>query len=349
MPQFHSRGIEVHGKARKKGVSELIGGAIVFTILFTSILSYFLVISDIDHNYQMTARSSNFRARANALENLEVTSVNIAGHIGFYVNNTGSVPLSIVSSLISNATYVKLNEGPPLPITLNEGSGSQIIDTGVIPSSGVEYAIKLVTMRGNTALGIYPEPVEDLSSAIQAETAKALGLIGMNYQSLEACVPAQDDCLPSGDGWDRGWKVTKNDEILFRVQLENFGTKTLFFSNVTTITAVGGMDRSTSISSYNFQIKKPGTVGDDDGLPYTPDYNTAIQSGQQKYVYFGAKKVAEDDLQKIPSGGIYLLTVVLFGYTDTNDSGIANDCVSGLCDEPYAQSLPYSAVLVYEV
>ena len=340
----------VRQNTRNKAISGIIGGAILFAILFTTGATYFSVVQQQNQLMQTTILEryddvSKLRDEAVTVNvELDESKFMLAN-----VTNDGGFAVRIKELFVvaPNGTMVKHIDTSPLPITINMGT-FKVINSTIKHDTGTWF-ITVVTARGSVATGQYPPRLLPIArAAIEAiasnVTTAAIDNLLLDYASLEMCIPDEDNCEPSSSDWSKGWLIIKNEEILFRVKIRNTGNATYFLSEESVVSAVY-IGKSASISANTFHLKEPPTVSDNDGIPYSPDFNIALLKYSESYLYFGAKDSGGDDLQKISTVGLYTLILVIFGWEDVNNDGTYESAIDNV---PYAQSLPFQAVVVEE-
>ena len=246
-----------------------------------------------------------------------------------------------------NGTMVKHLYTAPLPVTINQGAFYPINTT--IKYDNGTYRFRVLTERGSVGTGQYPPPplvnVDQIEAIASNVTTAAIGNLLINFSSLEHCVPISDSCHPTTGVWVAGWTVVKNDQLLFRLKVENKGNTTYFLSENTVLTGLGPMGIQSSLKAYPFHIKEPPN-GDNDGPPYSPNYGIAIAGESEATIYFGSILTGGDPNNKFPSGGIFMLVFTLFAFEDVNQNGTYE---AGIDTTPYAQTIPFQSVCSKEI
>lgn len=255
---------------KRRAVSGIISAAILFTILFSTGTTYFLYAINLNQQQQI---ASSQRARDEQLQKLEqflVTGILVGNNIGFFVNNTGGVAFRIVNVFLSNSSYFKLMNSsnsevsPRLPITINAGGRLDSFDTGVVPKSGVQYTMKVLTERGTIALGFYPLLTVPLATlALLAVVAQGSGYLALDFNSFRAynTTGSGSGCNPSSPGcqltpWPSGVPAYSLKAP------KSTGRFVVFSANVTNIDP---QKRTVTLDSdsvlVQFLTPKPGTGG----------------------------------------------------------------------------------------
>jgi len=340
----------VRKNTKNKAISGIISGAILFAILFTTGATYFSVVQQQNQLIQ-----TSILERYDEVSKLrdEAVTVNVeldeSNFMLANITNDGGFAVRIKETFVvaPNGTMVKHIDTSPLPATINMAT-FKVINSTTKYDTGTWF-LTVVTARGSVATGQYPPRLLPIASAaIEAiasnVTTAAIGNLLLDYASLEMCVPDDDDCEPSSSDWSKGWLIMKNEEILFRVKIRNTGNATYFLSEESVVSAVD-ISKSSGINAHTFHLKEPPTVSDNDGIAYSPDFSIALLKYSESYLYFGAKDNGGDDLQKISTEGLYTLILVIFGWEDVNDDGTYQSAIDNV---PYAQSLPFQAVVVQE-
>ncbi len=329
---------------------------IFFSVIFSVLFTYNTVVQDTNQkvNIAVSERVSKDIAQQN--EDFTIKTRNVTQNmIGFVVDNTGQELINVVLAYVhepSGAIADQSNgskavfSGSPL-FSVGAGASSPNFNTTVYYTGG-NYTIMVVTDKGTVRSAIYPAllvttaEIVGFVEAVEGITTGAIGHLLMNYTTFEMCVPLNDNCEPTSGDWVRGWQVTKDDFLLFRIVIRNTGNATYFLSEKTVVTGLGPMGIASSVGARVFHIKEPPTVGDDDGIPYSPDFGIAITGGSSTTIYFGANTEGEDPLEKFPNAGIWMLVLTLFAFEDVNENGTYE---SGIDTTPYGQSIPFQAVL----
>ena len=338
-------------------MASIIGAAIFFSVIASVLYTYDNVVQDTNQkvNIAVSERVSKDIAQQN--EDFRTRTLNVTQNmIGFIVDNTGQELINVVLAFVHQPSGEIADQsdgskavfsGSPL-FSVGAGASSPNFNTTVYYAGG-NYTIMVITDKGNVRSAIYPAilvtaaQVEGFAEAVEGVTTAAIGTLLMNYSSLEMCVPAVDNCEPTSSDWARGWKVTKNDQLLFRITVRNTGNTTYFLAEKTVITGIGPMGVASSVNSHVFHIKEPPTSGDDNGLPYNPDFGIALTAESETTIYLGAIQAGGDPIEKFPTAGIFMLILSLFAYEDVNQNGTYE---SGIDTAAYAQALPFQAGLV---
>ena len=213
--------------ARRRAISGIIGGVILFTLLFTVGTEYFLFINSANNleNQSLMNRASTLDTRMQ--EAITITgALTSTGHFEFYFNDTGGVSVNVTAAILLSSSGAILecdgvglpsgqsctNTTPALPAVANPGSGAPQKGYFVMNAqytSGT-VTLKLVTVNGNVFTANYPLTPPSLAN--QALTSGALGDLYLtfdtwawyNVQTSNCYNPYgqgySSDCLAYGDG-----------------------------------------------------------------------------------------------------------------------------------------------------
>ncbi|MFQ5970331.1 MAG: hypothetical protein ACE5J2_07555 [Nitrososphaerales archaeon] len=226
----------------KKGVAGIIAGVFLAAILFSSVIIFFLSITEGQSTRSRAEVEAQSYKNKKLLETFKVRSrdnLTPTGHIEVQLNNTGAIPTTASYLVVYNATTsVPILQGEPLiggnPFVVNGGLNAVVstadvddsitfvsnpsTDPSQFPSNpSVPYKIDIISERGNIETTTYPPPPlidinlevtvgENLAEAVFAQQT---GSIVLNYTGFGAIYP---NFGTSGDGVDqRGWSATIND------------------------------------------------------------------------------------------------------------------------------------------
>ena len=184
-------------RRRKAAISSIVGGILLFSIIFTVGFGYFYSVSQ-DQKVLIAAQNenSNLWAQKNQ-ESMYVTpSVSASGNFTFTVTNTG-IPAVIEAYFITDDTgaileYVNASSSSAssctsstvsLPCSLNTGTVADFVPTTPIDYKSGTLTAKVVTNRGSTFFGTYPTQ-ELTSTSISSLVASGLGSLQMIFSSF---------------------------------------------------------------------------------------------------------------------------------------------------------------------
>ena len=318
---------------RKRGVSELIGGAIVFTILFTTVLSYGLVINDTNHDYQTTAILRSISDRDKGLEQFTIGTFALAGNIALFINNTGSLPTNILAIFISNSThhffYNETSSGisPPLPMPINPFSTSLVIDTGLGFVSDEVYEVKALSSRGQLGSGRFPAP-----QSPSAVFAAVSGFLTLDASTLEWAEWSLGS-TPSTVTWSADPEIPKNDYIVWRGNIDNHNTDDFWLRDHSIVSVLRAVPK-TGDEVYMFWWY----LVDSSNFEGYSDFSHFIPAGGSATVIWGSEGrgqgVNNANRVDIDFGGQYVVSLIFFGRW-VDSSG-----------EDYGQVISYAGILV---
>jgi hypothetical protein len=171
---------------RRSGVAGLIIAALIFAMLFTAGIGYLLFQAQADQssyqaNYQAAAgrqqQSQEQLAFCARLAGTSCLASASTGTLTAIVNDTGGIPLSVVSWFVKDVTGKVVSKGVvglASPLNLDVGG------TGTITLSGYSYTcttscplvfVSLLTSRGNVFTTQYPLSATITSTTITSSTA----------------------------------------------------------------------------------------------------------------------------------------------------------------------------------
>jgi flagellin-like protein len=181
---------------KNKAISAVIGGVILFAMIFTVAFGYFYTLNQDQQVLQAAARqSASLQAQRNQ-ENLYSLGSLVGGNLTFSVNNTGiaTVLVGFVLTDQSGNILAQQNGGTatsaPLcstktatvPCSVNSGGSASFV-TNIGYSSGDYYTMKVFTSRGTTVVGTYPTHTIT-SVSITSQIASGLGSLVMIFSSF---------------------------------------------------------------------------------------------------------------------------------------------------------------------
>lgn len=227
----------------RKGIAGLISAIILFTLIFTTGAAYFMLVGQTQKLQEVTAKERDLMQLDKQSESLIVRGSSDSGNVDFRVNNTGSIPIKIVSAFLMDNVGTFYTSMDNQSIVVNSGAASNVTSTGQPYVSGNQYVIKVVTERGNTGISLYPLPVESSRSqystyAVYSSLASAIGSIRLEFKTFK-WVWATAGSPPNGltvwapDGVDQsgflvdiskgypGHAAIYNSNILFSINVTN--------------------------------------------------------------------------------------------------------------------------------
>jgi hypothetical protein len=340
---------------RQKAISSIVGGVIMFAVMFTVGSLYFYTLAQSEQFYLQSSSQNGANVQAQQSENLAVTGTLIGPALGFYVNNTG-ISSTIISYFIANTAtgqQVQYNTGglstPSLPYALSQGQGV-VFNTGIVYVAGLSYTIKVLTARGSSFIGTYP-PKQLTVQAVNAVIAYGLGSISMNFGTfsyysytrtsgppiVDLSHPYEGALTPYGVNMVLGVNITNNDPSGGSITIDSH-------SDVWTYqTCTFGCGTSPVIFFYVVNVASNGTITSTAQNSFSP---ILIPFGATKELYFASANdlaLSSFSTQAITSKhgcgsagcGEYDVFVILSG----TDAG-------GQSTVLYEQNLPFAATYV---
>lgn len=338
--------------SRRRGISGILSGAILFGIIFTTGATYF---TSVQTSARLVHDNSIESIRAAGESKEEAFSVlgllDNGNFILSNITNDGNSAMRIMEIFVinPNGTLVNHMNTDPLPATIN-AADSHLINT-TVPYDNGTYRIRVVSARGNVALGQYPIPTLPLAEISEqlienitiSVTTKAIGKLLIDFESFQFCRPDIQDCTEASSDWGPGWRVDKSNEYLFRIKIRNTTNRTIFFEKNSAILMLQAQEAGGGNLPSDLYIKDPPVLGDDDGAPYTNWTFALPPDDAYHWLYIGADNVGGDMLQNLPQAGIYTVNLIIFGYWDGNGSGAYE---VGIDADPYSQNIPFQGMLI---
>ncbi|MEM3671269.1 MAG: hypothetical protein QW767_05960 [Thermoprotei archaeon] len=209
---------------RRRAISSVLGAVLFFAILFTAGFGYFV---SVEHDVQ-TAQNSATQTRS---QQFIVTGIQTKqGDLGVFVNNTGPVEILVEAVIVSTDTHQVLAaitpqkpSGSPLPLAVDSGQSSPVINTGLVPtlSQPGSYVIEVITSDGATAVALYPAALSPLLSRLSGVT-QGLGSIFIDFNSFKFYYDQQ---YAFGDGFQvngyYGFEIPNGMDSIFQGTFTN--------------------------------------------------------------------------------------------------------------------------------
>lgn len=188
-----------HGSGRKarRAAFPIIGGLIIFGILFTAVLGYYYTTNAFQQNYQNAVKNEQENLIQSSSQNLIVTgSLSSTQKLDFQLNNTGS-SVSVVAYWIFNGTSGSVvqyentttmsscrSPNTCLPLYVGQGGSVTYTNTNIsVTNVYQQYVIKVVTSQGGVFSGTFPS--EQLSSgSINSLVSGGIGSLRMSFSSF---------------------------------------------------------------------------------------------------------------------------------------------------------------------
>ncbi|MDG6918271.1 MAG: hypothetical protein JRN62_02335 [Nitrososphaerota archaeon] len=275
-----------------KGVAGILAAVLMFAMLFTAGLGFFVYVNKANALYDQQLVNSNNAVVAAHQEDLAVTTGLSSSSLTVTIQNKGSAASQVVDIFVTepSGSIVQLtgtSTTPSLPITINAGTTSPTLVTNIIISSG-NYYVKVLTGRGNTFTSAYPTPIPPY-----AQQAESSGSLAINLQTFRFYV--------LGTGMQSGGEVsgfvatalpiTSND-IAFSVTFTNTDIAqrniTIWPSSEVEVMTIQAGSNGKNIQTSNFFIASGLTGGTDPtGIAaFTTPLTVAYQHNVT--LYFGA-------------------------------------------------------------
>jgi len=196
--------------SRRRGISGILSGAILFGIIFTTGATYF---TSVQTSARLVHDNSIESIRAAGESKEEAFSVlgllDNGNFILSNITNDGNSAMRIMEIFVinPNGTLVNHMNTDPLPATIN-AADSHLINT-TVPYDNGTYRIRVVSARGNVALGQYPIPTLPLAEISEqlienitiSVTTKAIGKLLIDFESFQFCRPDIQDCTEASSDW----------------------------------------------------------------------------------------------------------------------------------------------------
>ncbi|MCZ6616432.1 MAG: hypothetical protein O7B32_03870 [Thaumarchaeota archaeon] len=190
-------------RKEKKAVSTILGGAIIFGILFSVGASYYTTLTSRVDLYQSAANERNDRDFGLAIESLTLQpTINFTlSSILVTIVNDGPVAVEMIEMFyVWNGTTTEITGSsidPDFPYTMNSGK-EKTFDTNIVANTTTNFILKILTSRGGIFVGEFPPP-EFLAELAIPKLSFAEGTMSVRYCCYAAMRDNQDDD-PKKDG-----------------------------------------------------------------------------------------------------------------------------------------------------
>jgi hypothetical protein len=339
----------------KKALSAVIGGVLLFGMIFTVAFGYFYTVNQDQQYIQSQIKQNNVILQQKNQENLYLVANVNGGTLGFSVNNSG-IAATLVSYFVINALTGQIlayKSGSPssasacpatnaqVACSLNQGK-STAFTTTIAYFPGNNFEIKVLTSRGNTIVGAYPTQSVTLTS-INSQVASGLGSLTMLFSSFKYYTysstspkyvvnlgnPQTASITPYNKQIVLSAQVTNNDPSGGTIIVDAHADLWTFVS------CAGGCGSQSLIFFYIVNVAANGTITSSSQGSYTP---IQIPYGSTQTLYFAS---AND------------ISLGNFGPQLINDQVSEHDVfmifsgtlVTAKNDTLYAQNLPFAATL----
>ncbi len=206
----------------------ILAAVILFAMLFSVGTTFFVVLNATNLGYTKSLLTRSNQVMGTLNEQLSISTLLIANnHVAFYVNNTGGMNANLTQIWLLDSSSNLLvcdgrglptascgNSSPPLPLAINSGRGSPVLDTGYAYGGGV-IAVRVFTERGGAYTATYPPTAGQLANGaltsgaigdiyLKPETFTYYGLCKANSPSCLPCLtapPPPCNMIPQGHGF----------------------------------------------------------------------------------------------------------------------------------------------------
>jgi hypothetical protein len=327
---------------RKKGVAGIIAATMLFAMIFTTGAAYFTFVQ---FNYQLQNTAASDRNQMEldqSLEQFAVTGVLIDNSIGFKVNNTGPVPIKVVSAFVMNDGGTLYTFMDSLSLIVNSGEVSVPINTNQPYVAGIQYVIKVVTERGNVEVGFYPplNPSYVTIKALYATLAKGIGSINIEFASLKWLwceapptgwildgVDQSGFLVNSGKGYP-GHASQNQYQVMFTVNVTNYDPdgKDIYLNSVSMIHIIANSGGE-NIKAKDFPIRKGYSLSNHTYITLKSSEFVYLPWNTTVTLYFGPYKLEYTNVLgpflslfgKYEDGIPYAQTIVFEGTMPTDE------------------------------
>lgn len=190
------------GGSRRRAVAGVVVMILIFAMLFTAGTGYFFFQARSDlSSYQANVQALQQRAQISQEQLAFSVSLTGSKSLEVTVNDTGSFPISVVSTFVKDSTGKVISPLLNLAVPLNlnvGGSGSFTANPSYTYTSGI-ISVALVTSRGNVFTQQYPLKASVIvSTASSATTTSVTGPGGGGGNSLVISMSATPIQVYSG-------------------------------------------------------------------------------------------------------------------------------------------------------
>jgi hypothetical protein len=149
---------------RKRAVAGIIAAVILFTMMFTVGLGYFLFVNASNGAYDTELATRVSMMQDELQENLQVAAAQgSGGTLTVTITNAGGIAANAVALFVTTpsgtvssfGTGLPSNTNPALPLPVSVGRTTSSIDTGISVQPGT-YVVKVLTQRGSSFTTTYP-------------------------------------------------------------------------------------------------------------------------------------------------------------------------------------------------
>lgn len=204
---------------RRRAMAGIVATVFMFAMLFSVGASYFLFVNQ---NNMIYSEAASARAAALSSQHSEdlviVGDANPAnGALYFTAEDLGATTATITAFFVMAAngtilTFCQAGTGgscPTLPASVNQGTTSSYVNTGITYTSPNTYTISVVTQLGNVFTATYPPSAISLAS--QALSSGAIGDLYLSFQSYRFYQVYTGSSCPNGSPYS-GYCITDEGE-----------------------------------------------------------------------------------------------------------------------------------------
>ena len=180
---------------RKRATAGILAAVILFAMLFSVGTTFFLTFNATNLLYTKALLSRSNLVMSSLNEQIGISTLLTSNnHVAFFVNNTGGVNANLTQTWVLDTSSNLLtcdgrglptascgNSSPPLPLAVNSGQGSPLIDTSYVYGGGV-VSVKVFTERGGAYTATYPPTAGQLANG--ALTSGAIGDIYLKPETF---------------------------------------------------------------------------------------------------------------------------------------------------------------------
>ncbi len=298
---------KLDGKKRSKAaISAVIGGVLLFGIIFTVGFGYFYTLSLDQQLALQAARQNNALLSQQSQENLYATGTLVVGNVTFDVNNTGINTILVAYFIMDQSgNILQYGSGSPtgnppacssssatVPCALNQGKSATFVSkAGYIISD--TYTIRAVTSRGTTVIGTYP--TNTLTSySVNSIVASGLGSLEMIFSSFQFYSykttsppvvnlnsPLSGAVTPYNEAIVMSAEITNNDPSGGTIVLDAHSDLWTFLS------CSSGCGGQSLLSFYVVNVSPSGAVTSTNSSSFSP---ILLPFGVTKTIYFASSK-----------------------------------------------------------
>jgi len=339
---------KLRNSRKRKAVSSIIGGVLVFGMIFSVGTAYFYSITQSQFAYQKTVSQRDNFLSLQTQERLLVTGMVSAKMLQFYLNNTGISATMVAYWIINGSGFVIQYKNSSLTTYLPAylGQGQSVVFNPGITYANQTYTIKVLTQRGSNFIGIYSTAANN-NPIIQSLTASAIGDVyitwsSYSYYKIASCGPNQ--CLQrQGQAFTvpTSWATSNQMALGIRVVDLNPQQNNITLDMYTTLSnlLVPGC-QGCNFNTVNWYIVSNSSSGQIQSTysPITLFYN------KPQTIIFGSKGPGSFSPFTISGGTISPPEIALVFITTHGCEAIAlSQCNSNTFN--YGQSIPYVSTL----